>query len=90
MDGSHAPLIHQPVSECKVKRGQFCDYIVRGNKLYLMVQFWPGTELSIGGLRTKALSAKLYHSGAPLKIDQTTFRMRLTGVRPQRPIRSSR
>jgi alpha-L-fucosidase len=63
-----------------VKRGQFSDFIVRGNKLYIMVQFWPGSELSIGGMKNTALSARLYGTSAPVKFDQTDFRLRLTGL----------
>jgi hypothetical protein len=45
-----------------------------------MVQFWPGTEASIGGLTTKAVSAKLYGSSTPVKFDQVDYRLRLTGL----------
>jgi alpha-L-fucosidase len=76
----HGDLIHGPVSTCKVKRGQFSDFIERGNKLYIMVQFWPGSELSIGGLMTKAVSAKIYGTSTPVKFDQTDFRLRFTGL----------
>jgi alpha-L-fucosidase len=65
---------------CKVKRGQFSDFIVHGNKLYIMVQFWPGTELSIGGLRTKAVSARIYSTSTPVKFDQSDFRLRFAGL----------
>jgi alpha-L-fucosidase len=77
---THAELIRTPVDVCKVKRGQFSDFIVRGNKLYIMVQFWPGSDLSIGGLKTKAVSAKLYGTSTPVKFEQTDFRLRLTGL----------
>jgi alpha-L-fucosidase len=77
---THAELIHAPVSVCKVKRGQFSDFIERGNKLYIMIQFWPGSEVSIGGLKTKAVSAKLYGSSTPVKFDQDDFRLRFTGL----------
>jgi len=76
----HAELIHASVNPCKVKRGQFSDFIQRGNKLYIMVQFWPGSELSIGGLLTKAISAKLYGTSTPVKFEQTDFRLRFTGL----------
>jgi hypothetical protein len=45
-----------------------------------MVQFWPGNELSIGGLKTKAVSAKLRGSSTPVKFDQDDFRLRFTGL----------
>lgn len=77
---THAPLIHAPVDVCGVKRGQFSDFIERGNKLYIMIQFWPGSEVSIGGLKTKAVSARLYGSPTPVKFDQGDFRLRFTGL----------
>jgi alpha-L-fucosidase len=76
----HGDLIHTPVDRSKVKRGQFSDFIQRGNKLYIMVQFWPGSELSIGGLMTKAISAKIYGTSTPVKFEQTDFRLRFTGL----------
>ncbi|MGA3206163.1 MAG: alpha-L-fucosidase, partial [Bryobacteraceae bacterium] len=82
---THGELIHAPVDVCNVKRGQFSDFIVRGNKLYIMVQFWPGSELSIGGMKTKAVSARLYGSSAPVKFDQDDFRLRFTGLPASAP-----
>ena len=67
-------------SPSRVKRGQFSDFIQRGNKLYIMVQFWPGSELSIGGLMTKAISAKIYGTSTQVKFEQTDFRLRFTGL----------
>jgi alpha-L-fucosidase len=81
----HADLIHPAVDPCKVKRGQFSDFVVRGNTLYIMVQFWPGTELSIGGMRTSAVSAKLYGTSTPVKIEQSDFRLRFTGLPASAP-----
>ena len=77
---THAALIRTPVDVCKVKPGQFSDFNVRGNKLYVMVQFWPGSDLSIGGMKTKAVSAKLYGTSTPVKFEQTDFRLRFTGL----------
>jgi alpha-L-fucosidase len=77
---TYAPLIHAPVNICKVKRGQFSDFIERGNKLQIMIQFWPGSEVSIGGLKNKAVSARLYGSSTPVKFDQDDFRLRFKGL----------
>jgi alpha-L-fucosidase len=76
----YGDLIHQPVDPCRVRRGQFSDYMRRGNKLYITVHFWPGSEVSIGGLRTKAVSAKLYGTSTPVKFDQDAYRLRFTGL----------
>jgi alpha-L-fucosidase len=77
---THGALIHGPADPCKVRRSEFADFIVRGNKLYVMVQFWPGSELSLGGVKTKAVSAKLFATSAPVKFDQDDFRLRFTGL----------
>jgi alpha-L-fucosidase len=74
-DGSIAP-----VDACRVTRSQFADFMVRGKKLYVMVQFWPGSEVSIGGLKTKAVSAKLYGRTDAVRFDQDEFRLRFTGL----------
>ena len=76
----HGDLIRGNVGKCNVKRGQFSDFIERGNKLYIMVQFWPGSELSIGGLMTKAISAKVYGISTAVKIEQSDWRLRLSGL----------
>jgi alpha-L-fucosidase len=77
---THAQLIRMPVDACGVKRSQFSDFIVRGNKLYVMVQYWTGSELSLGGLKTKAVSAKLWSTAAPVRFEQTEFRLKLIGL----------
>jgi alpha-L-fucosidase len=82
---THADLIHAPVDICRVKRGQFSDFIERGNKLQVMIQFWPGTEVSIGGIKQKAVSAKLYGTSTPVKFDQDEFRLRFTGLPERAP-----
>ncbi len=76
----YGDLIHGPVDPCRVKRGQFSDFIQRGNKLYILAQFWPGAEMSIGGLKGKAVSARLYRSSTAVKFDQDDFRLRITGL----------
>ncbi|HVO98009.1 MAG TPA: alpha-L-fucosidase [Bryobacteraceae bacterium] len=81
---THAELIHMPVDPCKVNRSQLCDFLVRGNKLYVMVQFWPGSELSLGGMKTKAVSAKLYGASTPVRFEQSDLRLRFIGL-PETP-----
>ena len=51
-----------------------------GNKLYVHVHFWPGAEVSIGGLKNKVLGARLYPSGQPVKVLQDDFRTQFLGL----------
>jgi alpha-L-fucosidase len=44
------------------------------------VHFWPGDTVSIGGLTTKVLSAKLLSTGKTLKVQQNPFRTEITGL----------
>ena len=38
----------------------------KGNTLYMHVHFWPGTDVSISGLKQKVLSAKILKTGQAL------------------------
>jgi alpha-L-fucosidase len=65
---------------CRVSHANYANFTRKGNTLYMHVYYWPGSDVSIGGLRTKVLSAKLLVSGKPVKVDQTDFRLHLTGL----------
>ena len=77
---TYGDLIHTPADVCHVRDSVFSDFIVRGYNLYEMVYFWPGSELAIGGIKTKAISAKLYGTSTAVKFDQDDFRLRFTGL----------
>lgn len=75
------------------------NYTRRGNTLYIHQHFWPGHTpaaewlsfyqpepvIAIGGLKPKALSAKLLKTGQPIKFTQDEFSLRLTGLPMQPP-----
>jgi alpha-L-fucosidase len=66
---------------CQPRRSNYAGFTRSGNTLYMHVHFWPGYEMSISGLRVKAKSARLLHSGAPVKVEQPDdFRTHLTGL----------
>jgi alpha-L-fucosidase len=70
------------------------NFTRRGNTLYIHQHFWPGhtpaaewltffqpeAVIAIGGLKAKALSAKLLKTGQPVKFTQDDFTFRLTGL----------
>ena len=89
----NGPTIYES-DVCKAP-GMFYAYYTRhGNTLYMHVYNWPGETLaanwvsfftpqsvvSIGGLRAKVLSARLYVSGQPVKFEQGDQYVRFTGL----------
>lgn len=69
---------------CAVKSSAFANFTRKGNKLFVHVHFWAGSEWAIGGLRTKVLSAKLRATGEEVKFEQDEFRVRFKGL-PEEP-----
>ena len=75
------------------------NYTRRGNTLYIHQQFWPGHTpaadwvpffqpepvIGIGGLKPKALSARLLKTGESVKFTQDEFSLRITGLPLQAP-----
>jgi alpha-L-fucosidase len=78
------------------------NYTRRGNTLYLHQHYWPGhtpaaewldfykpeAVVAIGGLKAKALSARLLKTGQKVEFTQDEFTFRLTGlplVAPDQP-----
>jgi alpha-L-fucosidase len=70
------------------------NYTRRGNTLYIHQHFWPGhtpaadwltffqpqVVFAIGGLKAKALSARLLKTGQKVEFTQDEFSFRLTGL----------
>ncbi len=75
------------------------NYTRRGNTLYIHQHFWPGhtpaaewlsfyqpeAVIAIGGLKPKALSARLLKTGQKVKFTQDEFSLRLTGLPIEAP-----
>ncbi len=69
----------------QVTRYQYAGITRKGNTLFLHVHAWPGSEIRIGAIVTKALSARLLASGREIKFDQTAERLRLYGLPEKAP-----
>jgi len=65
---------------CKVARGNYANFTRKGNTLYMHVHFWPGTDVSISGLKQKVLSAKVLKTGQNAIVAQDGFRTHITGL----------
>ena len=70
---------------CKVARGNYANFTRKGNALYMHVHFWPGTDVSISGLKQKVLSAKVLKTGQSVNVSQDGFRTHITGLPDKAP-----
>jgi alpha-L-fucosidase len=64
----------------KVRRSSYANFTRNGNTLYMHIHFWPGSEASISGLRTKVTGAKFLRTGTPVRVEQDEFATRLVGL----------
>src|SRR5690606_15882193 len=55
------------------------------NRLYLMILYWPGSELSVQGFNEKVRSARLLASGRKVSFRQEPHRLILTGLPKKAP-----
>jgi alpha-L-fucosidase len=76
-----------------------CNLTRRGNTLYVHQHFWPGhtpaaewlsfyqpeVVVALGGVKPKALSARLLKTGQKVEFTQDEFALRLTGLPMQAP-----
>ncbi len=65
---------------CQTRTSAYANFTRKGNTLYMHVFFWPGTDVSISGLKQKVLSAKILKTGAALTVSQDGFRTHITGL----------
>ncbi len=77
-----------------VSFGNYDNFTRKGNTLYIHVYFWPGgtpaaqwltyyqpgTVVSVGGVKAKALSARLLKTGESVQFTQDDVHLRLTGL----------
>jgi alpha-L-fucosidase len=70
---------------CQVARSTYANFTRKGNTLFMHVHFWPGSDVSISGLKQKVLSVRLLKSGQAAKISQDGFRTLITGLPQQAP-----
>ncbi|HVZ18526.1 MAG TPA: alpha-L-fucosidase [Terriglobales bacterium] len=74
--------------------GNYTNFTAAGNKLYIHVYFWPSrtpaaawldfygpeTVVAVGGVRAKAVSARLLKTGTPVAFTQDGYSLRITGL----------
>ncbi|HTC82812.1 MAG TPA: alpha-L-fucosidase [Rhizomicrobium sp.] len=70
---------------CQVSRNTYANFTRAGNSLYMHVHFWPGSDVSISGLRQKVTSASILKTGQRVNVSQDGFRTLLTGLPAKAP-----
>jgi alpha-L-fucosidase len=70
---------------CQVRNSTYAGFTRKGNTLYMHVYFWPGEYVAIGGLKTKVNSARIMTTGQPVKVEQTEFQAKFTGLPQKAP-----
>ena len=60
-------------------------WTLKGHTAYFWCTRWPGTELTIGGLKTRLLEASLLATGQPLAFEQTENRLVIRGLPAAQP-----
>jgi alpha-L-fucosidase len=70
---------------CQARRSAYASFTRTGNTLYMHVHFWPGEDVAICGLQTKAKSARLLKSGQSVAMTQDPYRLHLTGLPADAP-----
>ena len=65
---------------CKPRRSSYASFTRTGNTLFMHVHFWPGQDVSIGGLQTKVKSARLLKDNKRVTFTQDAYRVHFTGL----------
>jgi alpha-L-fucosidase len=61
------------------------NWTLKGNSAYFWCSRWPGSELAIGGLKTRLLKASLLATGQMLPFEQTENRLVIRGLPATQP-----
>ena len=70
---------------------EVCEFIthgrqtVKGNKLYLLVRFWPGQEVHLAGLETRVKRATLLATGKRVEVNQDAEHLYIRGLPKKAP-----
>lgn len=70
---------------CQVTNSTYAGFTRKGNTLYMHVYFWPGEYVAIGGLKTKVNSARILTTGQNVKVEQSEFQAKFTGLPAKAP-----
>jgi alpha-L-fucosidase len=70
---------------CQPRRSNYASFTRTGNTLFMHVHFWPGADVDMCGLMTKAKSARLYATNQRLDFKQDPYQLKLYNLPRQPP-----
>jgi len=84
LDGKNSKTIFDS-DRCNVGGSFFSTFTQKGKKLYVHCYFWPGSDWSLAGIKTKVKSAKLLTTGQKVNFEQDKHRIHFTGLPTKAP-----
>src|SRR5579872_1854106 len=70
---------------CEPRRSAYASFTRTGNTLFIHVHFWPGGDVNICGLGTKAISARLYATNQKVDFKQDPYQLKTYNLSQQAP-----
>lgn len=70
---------------CQPRRSNYASFTRIGNTLFMHVHYWPGGDVEMGGLMTKATSARLYATNQKLDFKQDPYQLKIYNLPQQAP-----
>ena len=70
---------------CLFPHGNIGVYTRKGNKLYVIIYFWPGDTMAVGGVQFRVRSARFLASGDAIPFTQKGSQLIFSGLPTQAP-----
>jgi alpha-L-fucosidase len=70
---------------CRFPHGNIGVYTRRGNTLYVIIYFWPGETMTVGGVKCKVKSARFLATGEPVSFTKKGSQLVFSPLPPKAP-----
>ena len=70
---------------CQPRRSAYASYTRTGNTLFMHVHYWPGSDVNMCGLMTKAKSVRLYATNQKVDFKQDPYQLHIYNLPQQAP-----
>jgi len=70
---------------CRFPHGNIGVYTCKGNTLFVHIYFWPGKQMTVGGVKFQVRSARFLASGLPAKFSQRGTQLIFSELPAQAP-----
>lgn len=70
---------------CRFPHGNIGVHTRKGNTLYTIIYFWPGSTMTVGGVKFKVNSARLLATGSPVTFTQKGSQLIFSGLPANAP-----